>query len=276
MVFLYEKTDMQCDKLTYSEIDRIRYLQPEGWSDITDAFRFYCSSDFCSPIKIALGTEIVGIGNSIMFEKTAWLAHIIVSKDYRKQGIGFRIVDSLLSDIKARGIETALLLATELGEPVYLKSGFRKVSDYSFFERETVKVVKHYTNKIQLYKEDYYNEMIRLDTYISGENREKLLKDYLSESIVYISNSSIKGFYIPNLGEGPVYALTEDAGKELMRFKYSTINKAAIPGENKAGIDFLKELGFAGTNTVGKRMISGHDIEWKPEMIYSRIGGKLG
>lgn len=271
-----QKTDMQCEKLTHSEIDRISYLQPEGWPDIKDAFRFYCSSDFCNPIKITLDTQIVGIGNSIMFDKTAWLAHIIVSPDYRKQGIGFRMVNSLLSDIKTRGIETALLLATELGEPVYLKSGFRKVSDYSFFKREAVNAEKYYTNKIHSYKLDYYNDIIRLDIYISGENREKLIKDYLRESFVYISNGTINGFYIPNLGEGPVFALTKDAGKELMRFKYSTINKAAIPGENKAGIDFLKELGFAGTNTVGKRMIWGYDTEWKPEMVYSRIGGNLG
>lgn len=267
---------MQCDKLTYPEIGRISYLQPEGWSDITEAFRFYCTSNFCNPIKITLDTDIVGIGNSLFFDKTAWLAHIIVSPEYRRQGIGYGIVDSLLSDIKTRGIETALLTATALGEPVYLKSGFRNVSDYLFFRRETVKVNKQFTNRIKPYKEDYYSDIIRLDTYISGENRERLLKDYLSDSFLHISNGTINGFYIPGLGEGPVFALTKDAGKELLRFKYSTISKATIPAENKDGIDFLKELGFTATNTVGKRMISGPDIVWRPEMVYSRIGGNLG
>jgi len=98
----------------------------------------------------------------------------------------------------------------------------------------------------------------------------------LGNSFVYISDGTVNGFYIPGLGEGPVFALTEEAGMELMRFKYSTTDKATIPGENKAGIAFLKELGFVVTNTVGKRMISGPDIGWKPEMVYNRIGGNLG
>ena len=102
------------------------------------------------------------------------------------------------------------------------------------------------------------------------------MKNYLEKSFVYIDDNNIQGFFIPNLGEGPIFALTTDAGKELMRFKYSTIDKATLPDENQAGIEFIKELGFIETNTIGKRMILGSDIEWKPEMIYSRIGGNFG
>jgi hypothetical protein len=69
---------------------------------------------------------------------------------------------------------------------------------------------------------------------------------------------------------------TTEAGRELMRFKYSTVDKATIPGENQAGIEFIKEFGFVETNTTGKRMILGKNIAWKPEMFYSRIGGNFG
>ncbi|OFX90089.1 MAG: hypothetical protein A2W99_17335 [Bacteroidetes bacterium GWF2_33_16] len=267
---------MQYDKLTYSEIDKIGYLQPEGWPDITDVFRFYCSCDFCNPIKITIDSKIVGIGCSIFFDKTAWLAHIIVNPEFRKRGIGYKIVDYLLNDIKKRGIETSLLIATELGEPLYLKSGFRLVSNYRYFKRNSSKIDNQFTSKIQPYKAGFYSDIIKLDKYISGENRENLLKGYLIKSFVHINNNVIDGFYIPDLGEGPIFAITIDAGKELMRFKYSTIDKATLPDENQAGIEFIKELGFIETNTIGKRMILGSDIEWKPEMIYSRIGGNFG
>ena len=267
---------MQYSILTYPEIDKISNLQPEGWPDITDAFRFYCSSGFCNPVKITIDNEIVGVGNSILFEKTAWLAHVIVNSEYRKHGIGYKIVDSLLAYIKTRGIETSLLIATELGEPVYKKAGFRKVSDYCFFRRESSNTDKQRIDKIQPYKDKFYNDIIQLDTYILGENRERLLKNHLHKSFVYIKNNVIDGFYIPGLGEGPILSLTTDAGKELMRFKYSTVNKATLPGDNQAGIEFLKEFGFTETNTIGKRMIIGREIDWKPEMIYSRIGGNFG
>ena len=267
---------MQYDKLTYLEIEQIRYLQPDGWPDITDAFRFYCSNDFCNPIKVSLNGIIIGIGNSITFENTAWLAHIIVSKDFRNQGIGYKIVDYLQNVIKEKGIETSLLIATELGEPVYKKAGFRKISDYRYFKKENDLIEKDFSKNIQPYKDSFYKDLIQFDNYVSGENREKLLKNYLNESFVFIDNNMIQGLFIPNLGEGPIYALTFNAGKELMRFKYSSVDRATIPGENQAGIEFLKGLGFIETNTIGKRMIFGKDIEWKPTMIYSRIGGNFG
>jgi hypothetical protein len=267
---------MQYDKLTYLDIEQIKSLQPDGWPDITDAFRFYCDNDYCNPIKIMLDEKIVGIGNSIMFDKTAWLAHIIVSNDFRNQGIGYSIVDFLQKDIKAKGIETSLLIATELGEPVYTKAGFRKVSDYRYFKKDKDLIVKEFSKNIQPYKDTFYKALIQLDNYVSGENRERLLKNYLEKSFVYIDDNIIQGFYIPNLGEGPIFALTTDAGKELMRFKYSSVDKATMPCENQTGIEFIKDIGFKEINTTGKRMIFGNDIEWKPTMIYSRIGGNFG
>jgi GNAT superfamily N-acetyltransferase len=154
---------MQYDKLTYSDIDKISHLQPEGWSEITDAFHFYCKHDFCNPVKMTIDNEIVGIGCSILFDKTAWLAHIIVNSDYRNRGIGYKIVNSLIEDIKTRGIETSLLIATELGEPVYIKSGFRKVSDYRYFKRESPPIYNKFSDHIQPYKDDFYYDIIQLD-----------------------------------------------------------------------------------------------------------------
>ena len=169
-----------------------------------------------------------------------------------------------------------MLIATELGEPVYKKAGFRKISDYIYFKKENDLINKEFSKNIQPYKSVFYNDSIQLDKYVSGENRERLLKNHLNESFVFVDNNVIQGLYIPNLGEGPIYALTLNAGKELMRFKYSSVDKATIPSENQIGIEFLKEFGFKETNTTGKRMILGQDIEWNPTMIYSRIGGNFG
>ena len=264
------------DILTISEIENISHLQPEGWTDIRDAFRFYCTHDFCHPVKVTTDNKIVGVGSSIFYDKTAWLAHIIVGADYRRRGIGYNIVDSLLHNINEKGIKTSLLIATESGEPVYSKAGFRKVSDYLFFKRESIRMGRKYSENIKPYKSDYYKDLIELDTYISGENREILLKEYLKNSFVFIRNKVIEGFYIQGLGDGPILSLRVEAGRELMRFKYSNADKATIPAENKVGIEFLRENGFVPANTTGRRMILGHDIEWKPEMIYSRIGGNFG
>jgi N-acetylglutamate synthase-like GNAT family acetyltransferase len=267
---------MQLEKLTCANIENIRHLQPNGWPDITKAFTFYTANEFCNPIKVSVAGKIIGIGCSISFEKTAWLAHIIVSDDYRNQGVGSAIVDELLNNSKTKGIETVLLVATELGEPVYTKAGFSKVSEYRYFRKEKMLPKNVISDKIQPYKKEFHKDIIQLDRCISGENREKLLEIYLGKSFVFIDNNVVCGYFMPDLGEGPVLACTIEAGIELMRFRYSDFERATIPEENKTGIEFLHRIGFVETETKGTRMILGKEVQWKPEMIYSRIGGNFG
>ena len=163
-----------------------------------------------------------------------------------------------------------------MGIPVYLKLGFREVSDYVYFTRKSSDTVKYHSNNIHPYKDEFYSDIIELDTYISGENRERLIKNYLKNSYVFIRNKIIEGFYIPDLGDGAVFALTLNTGIKLMRFKYSKVDKASIPAKNLDGIKFIKQLGFTKAEKYRKRMMLGQDIEWKPQMIYNISGGNFG
>ena len=81
---------------------------------------------------------------------------------------------------------------------------------------------------------------------------------------------------MPDLGEGLINAETDSAGLELMKVKYSQIDKSVLPSDNVVGIEYLKKNGFVETDTKGTRMILGNDIDWKPEKIFSRIGGNYG
>jgi hypothetical protein len=84
------------------------------------------------------------------------------------------------------------------------------------------------------------------------------------------------GYLIPGLREGLIIAENEEAGFALMNIKFARADKAALPADNRAGIDFLLKRGFADSGKKGTRMIRGEDISWKPGMIYSRIGGNVG
>jgi len=267
---------MKYGDVTYDDIESIRDLQPDGWLDITDAFKYYIAYEFCKPIKVVIDNKIVGVGTSIMFENTGWLAHIIVYKDYRNRGIGYQIVKSLLNDLLNKSIQKVLLIATELGEPVYIKAGFRSISEYIYLKREQPWKESSISRNIIPYRQDYYADIIKLDKWISGENRESLIIKHLDNSLMYLVNEELTGFYLPNLGEGLIIAKNPVAGIELMKAKYSKVDKAVIPSENQIGIDFLKTNGFILSETKGKRMIRGKDINWKPECIFSRIGGNYG
>jgi GNAT superfamily N-acetyltransferase len=268
--------NMQFGEITLHDMNEIRKLQPEGWNDIVPEFEYYVRKEFCFPQKAILDNRIVGVGTLIVFGDTAWLAHIIVDKDHRGRGIGFQITEKLMFEGKSRSLKSLLLIATESGFPVYKKAGFRSISEYQFFLREKPWNDLQVSQKIQAADHELESEIYALDEKISGQDRRSLLKDHLHKTFVYLQDNSLLGVYIPDLGEGLIIASTEEAGSELMKMKYSKADKAVLPGENHAGINFLKQHGFALSDTRGTRMILGQELEWKPKQIFSRIGGNYG
>jgi len=267
---------MQFRNITYNDLNEIRKLQPEGWPDIVPEFEYYIGKRFCYPVKAISDNEIVGIGTLIVFDNTGWLAHIIVDKNYRNRGVGSQITQKLINIGNENSVKTLLLIATELGLPIYKKAGFRIITEYQYFKR--IKPWKDFQFSPNIFsnKDSFHSMIFELDEIISGENRRSLLADYLENSLVYIENNSVQGFYMPGLGEGLVLANTTDAGLELIKMKYSKVDKAVLPADNYIAANFLKRNGFTLSDTKGTRMILGKEIDWEPEHVFSRIGGNYG
>jgi GNAT superfamily N-acetyltransferase len=267
--------NIQFEAFTGNDLVEIRNLQPADWPDIIPDIRFYINSTFCHPIKAVIANIIVGTGTMVVFENTCWIAHIIVGRNYRNKGIGTAIVNELMKTTKSNSMDTCSLIATDLGKPLYLKAGYRTVAEYSFLERIESWTDCPVSKNIVPFEEEYRTTVYALDKLVSGENREKLLAGFLNNSILYVDNGNVLGFYIPGLKEGLIYAITEEAGIALMNLKYAKIDKAVLPAANATGIDFLLQNGFSEIRK-GSRMIFGKDIDWKPQKIFSRIGGNFG
>lgn len=267
---------MQIEPITLKDLDKLSHLQPEGWSDISPDLAFYVNSGFCYPIKAAGEDTIAGIGASIVFQHTAWLAHIIVDSGFRNRGIGYQIVETLLNGLKESGVNTCLLTATELGQPVYVRAGFRNVAEYIFLNRERPWEKVPVSPLIVDFREEFRSDIYKMDLQATGEHREMLLAPFLTSAKLFIRNNRMTGYFMPELREGLIIAESDEAGFALMDAKYSTVDKAVLPADNKAGVEFLLKRGFADSGKKGTRMILGKDIPWKPEMIYSRIGGNVG
>lgn len=266
---------MTLEPIAFNDLDEIQNLQPTDWGDIIPDIEFYIKSTFCNPIKATIDNKIAGIGTVIIFDNTSWIAHIIVDSNYRNKGIGSRIVNELLRKIKEDSIDTCSLIATDLGKPVYLKAGFRIETEYTYLKREKPWIECPVSKNVIRFEEKYRAAIYELDKVISGENREMLLKDFLDNSLLYIENENVVGYYLPDLKEGLIFADTNEAGLELMKLKYSTVDKAVIPAENISGLEFLKQKGFVETSK-GTRMVFGKELNWHPSKMYSRIGGNFG
>lgn len=56
--------------------------------------------------------------------KRAHLMNVYVNKNYRRQGIAQKMIESLIEEAKSRGVTEISLDATQAGRPVYKKLGF--------------------------------------------------------------------------------------------------------------------------------------------------------
>jgi len=262
--------------LTYHDLDEIRDLRPDDWPDITPDFEFYIKSSYCTPIKTEKEARIVGIGSLITFDDTCWIGHMIVDKNFRNRGIGQQIVRELLGYHQNNSTETCLLIASELGRSVYLKAGFRDVTEYTFMQREKSWKSRPINQNVISFREEHLHGIYELDRKVTGENRKELLSNYLNSSKVFFKNNKVQGFYLPDLKEGLIIADTEEAGMSLMEIKYAVADKAILPSDNIIGLKFLEDNGYVKRDKKGTRMIYGKEIHWEPQKIYSRIGGNLG
>ena len=265
---------MDINFLEKSDVQQIINLQPPGW-DIMSIIDFYIKADFCFPFKVTNDKNIIGIGTTIIHNDVAWLAHIIVLPDYRNQGIGKLITQTLVDKAHAEQCETIYLLATELGEPVYKKIGFQTETEYVSFKGEKINDALEADEYIEPYANAFRNQISILDQLVSGEDRMFHIDQHLSSGFVCLHDNDVMGYYLPTFGDGLIIAKDAVAGEALMKLRLTTKDFAVFPVENVPATAFMEKHNFTSFRTQ-KRMRFGKKRDWQPANIYNRIGGNLG
>jgi hypothetical protein len=166
-----------------------------------------------------------------------------------------------------------LLVATQLGAPVYRKSGFEVESEYVFYKDGAMPT--EIPKGIVRCTDEYFAEVLKLDEKISGEIRTQLLELHRDNCWVKIVDHEVDGFYCPALGDGLIIAQSPATGLELMVMRGQCETKFIIPEQNTAATDVLIKHGYQ-PFLRGTRMRLGKKILWRPEGLFNRIGGNLG
>jgi GNAT superfamily N-acetyltransferase len=253
------------------DLSRLPPLQPEGWSDLSSAFKYYLNNHFCFPAKVVIDDQLAGIGTAIVLGKSAWLGHIIVHPSFRNRGVGRFITESLVTQASTT-CETVMLISTALGKPVYEKVGFKIVGEYIFYKDgklpEAVGVTVPFEN---IFRRD----ILSIDRMVSGEDRAELFDAHYTGCSVYLNDGKVEGFYMPSLGDGLVVANNADAGLALMSVRNKLEPRFVLPEQNLSARNFLQQYAFIEYQR-GTRMCLGKPLLWQPEKIFNRIAGNVG
>jgi len=266
---------MRFEDFKPADLTFLHEFEPPGWGDLVPRFQYFLKSSFCQPIKAVLGNEMVAIGTNLLHENTAWLACVIVHPNHRSKGYGNLITERLIKNSVGPHIKTLYLDATEMGYPVYTKLGFEVETEYVHLKSLQVFDGQKTSDRILDFDEKYRNEIFRVDQAISGENRRKSFNGHVNNAKVFVENGHVTGFYLPTFADGPIMALTETAGTELMKYRFGDKSYAILPIDNETGLKTLHQNGFEPYRT-SKRMRWGPERTVLPYKMYNRVNGQLG
>jgi len=263
-------------RIERAEIPMMRDLPPPEWTiELDKIYARHFDEDYAHPIVATIGTEIVGTGMAIVNGNAVWLGTIIVRDTYRKRGIGRTITEYLIRYAQERGGETVLLMASEMGLPIYTVLGFEHEIDFLFFKAVVPVVPGSISPRITPITPEDHARIVLLDRDITGEDRRGVLLNGAAGGVVY-RDAGVEGYYLPEFGRGTIIAETEKAGIELLRYRLSRdLAPVCLPETNKAGIEFLRALGLVHYSRI-PRMVLHKKVIWTPEKIFSRGSGYMG
>ncbi|MFZ1976601.1 MAG: GNAT family N-acetyltransferase [Bacteroidota bacterium] len=260
------------------EIPLLKKIPPEEWNlDLPQLIAFHFGYSYYYPVVAELDGSIVGFGNAFVNGKIGWLGNIAVLPEFRKQRIGHALTMHLVDYCKNRGCTSQILSSSEMGLSMYQRIGFQPVTTYLFYKGEPKTWYTIHANIRKAVPEDT-SYLKGLDLEISGEERFPLIERFYLTAWVYTSDFSpeIRGVYLPDMGNGSIFARDEKAGVELMRFRWSKGKKnAVIPSENRAAQIVLQSEGFI-QYRESPRMILGDEMYWKPQSVFNRGTGYCG
>ena len=268
--------ELQLHDLELAEIPGLESFAPEEWQIALDAVVLqHFGRQYFHGRVMADARGVVAVGQGIVTGGVGWIGNVIVRPEARRRGLGTRLTMDLVERLRARGCVTLLLIATELGAPVYLKLGFRRTGDYVFLR--VPRLPPPATRSCRRLQPSQADEVLKLDRLATDESRTELLGPHLGTGWGHVDRSgSLDGYFLPSLGAGLVVASGPEAGLELLAFKHAFFpGDAVVPAGNSSALQFLVAHGAEETSR-SPRMALGDELAWRPEWVFARGSGYCG
>jgi len=239
------------------------------------------------------GARLVGTITTMTYgREAAWIGMMLVKEEYRRRGIGKRLMQASLEFCAARGIDTIKLDATPAGLPLYESFGFIPEADIQRWEGTSRPTRKAETGGAALSR-SFEESLFELDRRAFGADRRAFLKlliaDACCEPVVLSDLSPISkapaGYALARRGAralyaGPIVAVDPRAAGILLDGLLTRMPEGKVyldlAGNSGVGGDVLEDRGFTRQRDL-TRMFRGRPRKvGTSSMIFAIAGPEAG
>jgi GNAT superfamily N-acetyltransferase len=212
---------------------------------------------------------IAGVASCVSFGETGWIGALAVLPGARGAGRGTALTQAAVAWLRARGAQTVLLYATDLGRPIYERLGF--VADGTAAAWRGVAGRAQSTPLRRLSEGDRV-AVAQLDAGMTDETRSAVL-DALAplSGLAAPAGASLAGFALASpWSSGRAIAATDPGvGIGLLAACSSgpTATTLIVPDANEAAVAALRQWRFARVDSA-MRMRLGPPRRWRVEQQF--------
>jgi GNAT superfamily N-acetyltransferase len=262
------------------------------WGVRREFLAFATSQPACVPMVAEVDGAIVGTGVGTLNGPVGWIGTIFLTPEWRGQGIGRAITQSIIDRLESDGARTLVLVATADGRRLYAKMGFEVQTRYRIFEAPGLpspiaaepRAAHVGAGVVRSFRADDLAAMCALDRGGTGEDRSHIIRRFATSETAMVMgdlDGDLDGFVVrAPWGGGATVARTVDAamaiiGERRQRAGPAGRVRVGLLQDNEAGLARLAEAGFA-PSWSAPRMVRGDAMAWHPDWIWGQFNHAIG
>ena len=280
---------MEIDIRPFAERDidfALAQTSRERWDTAAESFQTCLAHDPDGGFIAESAGKPVGMVTTMRYTRSAWVGNLIVVPEYRRRGIGHRLMSHALECLETQGIRTVRLEADPMGVGLYRLLGFEDQFESLRFRREPPHDVKK-GSADRLVATDL-PVLQTFDQGCFGDDRSRLLGLLFTQAAAVYGtrrHGALSGYAMVLPGAtgvrlGPWCAADREAGDELLQTVladyYDSIVVVGVPEVNRVAVGLLESHGF-GRTPSSLRMIRGERAaESEPGKLLAIANGAMG
>jgi GNAT superfamily N-acetyltransferase len=248
-----------------------------GWNQTAEDWRMLTLLAPETCLAIDIDGELASTTTLLCYgSRLAWLGMVLTRKKFRGQGLARRLLSETLALANQIKIETLKLDATDQGQPLYEKLGFRCEQPVERWERAATDS----TGSLNGSSDSLSPQNLNADRESFGADRSELLGRLAGRNGAFVAGES---YALARPGRVTSYigpCVSADAG-----VAYSLLERCVRNTGSSLSMDLLKQnhnaeriaidLGFVPRRTL-TRMVRGKELRGREDHIYALGGFEFG